>query len=588
MTLLARLLRVIAIAIAVLGVVDPVMTWPSANRPVVAVIDAGDAAATAQIERELSRDFAVHRGAVANAAGSVLVGASLPSPAPSLSGAIIAAVPPPALRHVAIDRVVLPSRSVLGSRVPVGVTLHARGAKGRTLRVDASVDGVLLDRATSIVATDDESLEVALSAAALAQGATAVTLRVRDDANDDPALTAEAIAATEVVPARWNVLVIDPRPSWMSTFVRRTVEADKRFTVTSRVTTSRGIAAEVGNAPSLTDAAALDAFDTVIVGAPDALSVEDVRLLERFARGRGGAVVLLMDRVDTGAFARLTGAASWRDLHGVERRPLSAPAGVMFATELAAPEGLAPGVDALSTGTGPDKKPMPIVWSVPAGAGRVIVSGALDAWRYRTRESGGFSKFWTQAIADASSAAPAAVTVTPSVRVASPDAALEVRVAVRAVQLSDPLRPAPSVDVQATVAAVGSTGRAEPIRLWPTPERGVFATTVHLPRTAGMSHINVEATTADGAVMGGASADVLTGEARALNTREDLAAWTTANGGTVVASADAGAVARALHDRATPASAPPQVHPMRAWWWLPIFVGALGGEWWLRRRRGDR
>jgi hypothetical protein len=30
------------------------------------------------------------------------------------------------------------------------------------------------------------------------------------------------------------------------------------------------------------------------------------------------------------------------------------------------------------------------------------------------------------------------------------------------------------------------------------------------------------------------------------------------------------------------------IHPMRSPWWIVPFGLALGGEWWLRRRRGGR
>ena len=46
---LARALRILAIAIAVLGVVDPVLTRPLADRPPVAVLDAGDPVSSATV-----------------------------------------------------------------------------------------------------------------------------------------------------------------------------------------------------------------------------------------------------------------------------------------------------------------------------------------------------------------------------------------------------------------------------------------------------------------------------------------------------------------------------------------------------------
>ena len=587
MTWLARALRVIAIAIAVAGIVDPVLTWPQRDKPIVALVDVGDAGATAEIARGLAQSFDVHRGPIAGALGTVLVGTSLPPDPPAVAGVVVAALPKPAALRVEISRIGVPVVAAPASRIPVGVTVRARGASGRTLRVDVSANGVVLDRETTLVPSDDAVIHVSLSAAAASVGLTRLVVRVRDDAGSGGPVMAEAVAATTVRADRWNVLVVDARPSWMSTFVRRVLEADRRFVVSSRVTTSRDIAAESGHVPALSDAAFLESFSTVIVGAPDALSSADVRALERFARDRGGAIVLLMDRVDRGAFASLTGAASWRDVHSVERRTLASPAGALVATELASAVGLASGAEILASGPTVDGAATPAVWQVPLGAGRVVVSGALDAWRYRTREQNGFSKFFAQVIGDAAAAAPDSVAVVPTSSVVPPGASVDVRVIVRSVQLSDPSRPAPTVDVRATVA--GSTpSDAEPIRLWPTPERGVFAASVRVPSTKGTSRVTADAARGDGGAIGSASADVLVGETSVVTPPEDLAAWVTSRGGVVVQNADAIGVTSALQARQATGAPLPRVHPMRSLWWLPVFVAALGGEWWLRRRRGDR
>lgn len=590
---LARTLRILAIVIAIAGVIDPVATWPLRDKPLVALIAPRASAAADDIARGLERTHTVHRGPIASALSTVIVGTSLPAEPPAVSGVLIAAIPPSAARHVEFVRVAVPGTVSAGSRIPVDVTLRARGANGRTLRVDVSANGILLDRATTVVKADDASIDVPLSAAALALGPARLEIRVRDDAADDPALVANVVAATTVEADRWRVLVVDPRPSWMSTFVRRAIEADRRFVVTSRVGTSRDITVESGHAPSLTDVPSLEEFAAVVVGAPDALTAADVRGLELFARGRGGAVVLLMDRLDRGPFAALTGAASWRDVHSVERRILASPSGALVATELAVANGLVAGADILASGPVVDGAPTPSVWQRPLGAGRVVVSGALDAWRYRTREQNGFARFWSQTIGEAAASAPENVTVTPRAAAVGVGAPLEVRVTVRSVQLSDPSAPAPEVRVSATVTASGeadTTSRAEArsIRLWPTAERGVFAASLSLPDTPTRHHIVAEAARADGVAIGAASADVWSGETAMVAGPDDLAPWVSSRGGVVVPDADAARVASAIAAQVSSSVPLPRVYPMRSLWWWPVFVALLGGEWWLRRRRGDR
>lgn len=587
MTAIARLLRVVAVLIAVMGVVDPVMTWPRADPPVIAVIDAGATALTSQVMRELSRDYAVHAGAIAGAAGTVLVGRALPVEPFATSGALVSVTPMPASPRVEIEQLSAPSTTTPVSRIPVTVSLRAVGASGRALRIDLYAGAVLVDRVVRAVTTSDERLVVALSAAPSAPGVSRLTVRVRDNAGGNPELNAVGVVATEAWVQRWNVLIVDPRPSWTSTFVRRALEADRRFSVNSRVATSRAVAVESGDVPSLADVAALQLFSVVIVGAPDALSANDVRALEVFARGRGGAVVFLMDRVDAGPFARLTGASSWRDVHGVERRTLANAAGTMIATELAVPEGLSAGVDVLAA-AGKDARSRPAVWQTPLGAGRVVVSGALDAWRYRTREQNGFARFWTQIISDVAAAAPPPLTVLPTSRVVAPGASVDIRVIVRSAQLSEAARPAPIVEARATFGLVAAPSGGDPLRLWPTSERGVFAVTLRVPEVPGTYRAAADAVNAGGAPLGAGFADIDVGDGLIVPATDDLPAWTTAHGGVVVPQARVAELESIVRARVPVVAQPARAHPMRSVWWLPVFISALGGEWWLRRRRGER
>lgn len=585
MTLARHLLRAIAIAIAIAGVVDPAFTWARSDRPLVAVIDAGDTALTAQVAQQLSRDYDVHRGAIAGAAATTLVGRHVPAEAAAATGALLAVEPPQRTPRVEIERAEAPRTASASSRIPVEVTLHAVGARGKSLRVDVLAGSILLDRViTAPIASDDERVSLSLSAAALTAGLARMAIKVRDNASEDASLAAESVVATEVRAEQWRVWFADARPSWTSTFVRRAVEADRRFVVSTRVQTSKGIAVESGGAPKAIDAASLMPFDAVVIGAPDALTPNEVGALEQFARRRGGSVVLLMDSLEGGAFARLTGVSSWRDAHSVERRVLPSAAGNLVATELAEAVGTAAGFESLAS----VKDSKPAVWQVPLGAGRVIVNGALDAWRYRTREQGGFGRFWISTLAGAAASAPPAISVDVINNVIRPGADVEVSVVVRDVQLSDASRPAPAVSVRARAAAVDASGDGEPVRLWPTPERGVFAGTVAAPHTPGPYRIVVDAQSETGAALGTGSIDVLAGEPLALTSQRDLAAWTTAHGGVVVSASTATAVTDSLATRIAREAQPTRVHPMRSVWWLPLMTLVLGAEWWLRRRTGER
>src|SRR5204862_5103291 len=67
------------------------------------------------------------------------------------------------------------------------------------------------------------------------------------------------------------------------------------------------------------------------------------------------------------------------------------------ATETTWPAELPPGAESLVRS---------IIWELPVGAGRVVVSGALGSWRYRESPASAFRDFWRRTIATAAAASP--------------------------------------------------------------------------------------------------------------------------------------------------------------------------------------
>jgi hypothetical protein len=565
---LGRMLRAAAIAIALLAAIDPAIALVRADRPVVALIDLTGQGAAGLTSR-LAAAFDVHRGPIANAAATVLAGDQLPDPAPSINGALLAVVPPPAPARVDVERISAPAIAPSGSTIPVRVSLRAVGLRGRSLTLDLFAGSLAVDSIKREIGSDDERAEVSLALPPSAAGL--MTARVVTRTSLDPAAI-ERHVTIDVRDERWRVLVADARPSWASTFVRRALEEDRRFDVASRIGTSKSVAAASGAAPSLDDVASLSAFDAIVIGAPDALGASAVRALERYARGRGGSVVLLLDRVDPGPAAALIAAAPLVDAHGIERVKVAGAAGTLVATEFAAPRA---GVVLASLAHAPvGGKSTPVIWQSPLGAGRVVVNGALDAWRYRTRENAGFARFWTDAIAAAASASPAALMLTtPSARVA-PGSSFEVQATVRDAALSDPATPAPAVELDSALS------------FWPAAERGVFRAVVEAPDTPGNYELKVQGSGVQGS---GFSATLRYAVAQPDHRPDSavLTAWTTSHGGTVLVD-DGSDVAARLRAAVDARKERVATHPMRSAWWLPAFVILLGGEWWIRRRRGER
>jgi hypothetical protein len=497
-----KLLRVIAVAIAITGAIDPVITADRRVKPDVSLVAAGrlpDPALADRVARTLESHFTVIRGASLGAAAVVSVGTELPPADARLLQPAFAVIPEPRTPFVAITAADAPPVTQLQARMPVAVRVHTIAAQGRQLTVTLASGGVVVDRLTRDISGNDTAEVVELGFIATAIGASTAVVTAEIAGAATPAIVD---LRTTVIDQRWAVLVFDRRPSWMSTFVRRTFEADPRFVVTSRVSTSRGASVSAGRPPEiLASLPSLELFQTVVAGAPDELTDADVSGLEAFMRQRGGTVVLLLDVASEGRpFERLAGVTTWSHASRAE------PSGVPLASEFVTPATLPAWAEPLAPGSVPAGKQAgaasaPAVWQMPVGRGRLIVSGALDAWRYRDRDTDAFDRFWRSAISGAAQATPIS-------------------------------------SAQPTAAAAATT-TAETRR--PTSDD-----------------------------------------------RELIKDWTSSRQGEAIAESTLATLVPALDRVLSPASERRPWHPMRSAWWIVPFALAVGGEWWLRRRRGQR
>jgi hypothetical protein len=573
-------IRVAAAAIAVAGFVDPSLTSNRASKPSVAVV-AGDPASDSllaeNVARALSKQFVVTRGAYSGAEATVLVGDRLASDAPAASGPTFAVFAD--RRAASIEYLDAPATAPLGSRIPVVAGVRAAGSRGRTLDVTLRAGSLVVDRASRAITSDDERVSVPLAFVPPAAGAAPLRISAMiRDARD----SAAADLAVDVRDERWSVLFFDPRPSWMSTFVRRAIERDPRFVVTSRIVTSRGLSADAGRPPArLDDLAALKLFDAVVVGAPESLTERDVSGLDAFMRRRGGSVVLLLDRRAPGPHERLLGTPLASDSGS---RPVSVVVGGdtsgLRASEIVYPRRLPPGASPVAVTAHARADSMngrAALWQAPIGAGRVIVSGALDAWRFRDATLSAFDHFWQVAVADAASASPDPVEVRTSRSVARTGDRVEVSVVVRDAALS--VSPNPRA---AFSAALVSDSLNTAVRLWPSGAPGEFRGEVRAPRE-GVYRVVV---TSDGA-RGEAPLIARADAARPTPDDRDLVdAWVAARRGRAIAASQLGELPPALIDAIRPVARAEVWHPMRSPWWIVPFALLLSVEWWARRRRG--
>ena len=574
-------LRTIAIAIAVLGAIDPAITTNRATRPIVSVVGT-DSAAVASVAQHMEKRTDVIRASFPAADASVIVGDALPASdeAGALARPVFALRENPSAARISIENVRVPSWVPRAARVPIEVDIQVAHARGRRIDVVVTTAGAVVAQTSSPVVTDSARMFISLAYVPTSLGAT--PLRV----SANIAGTRESTAADVVVDVRdvrWNVLVYDARPSWMSTFVRRALERDARFVVTSRVVTSRGVSTDVGRPPArLDDASALDAFDAVVVGAPDALSAQDVAGLDTFLRRRAGGALLLLDRRAPGPYERLASVTSWESDSG-RAMAIVAQTDSIHAAEVTWPAKLPIGAEPIGFARIGDTT-RAAIWRASVGAGSVVTSGALDAWRFRDRGASesapsGFDRFWRELVASVASGSPSAIDVRIAQPVVRPGERTSMAVTLRDAALSS----APNVHASATATVPDGRERTA-IRLLPRVRPGELSAELTAPSTRGVYRVTVSS--------GSARADVplvVASDAAAPHaSHADLvAALSTARGGRVIDGSTSD-VARLVLDAIHAPARAVTWHPMRSGWWIVLFAGALSGEWWLRRRRGAR
>lgn len=221
-----------------------------------------------------------------------------------------------------------------------------------------------------------------------------------------PPPTRRGTTCSSTCRVRGAPLFFDRRPSWMSTFVRRALERDPRFAVTSRIVTSMTskttVTRDAGRAPTdLAAIAASEPFDAVVIGAPDALTARDVDALRAPLRDRGASVLLLADHAASGPADALVGANGWRLQARRTPATLSASdtAQHLAAASIGIPASLP--ADAQVIASLPDSGKRAVIWRQPIGLGTLVVSGAFDAWRYRDPAQSTFDATWRDLIDDA-------------------------------------------------------------------------------------------------------------------------------------------------------------------------------------------
>ena len=570
------LLRLTAIAIAIAAIIDPVIARNvSAPLPVDVLMPAAS--------DPLYPEAAGLRERIAAALNerAILNGAERPqaliaigrAPLPGTMGEVPTfSISPARPVSVSITDLRAPS-AIPGQQVPVVATVQGRGMAGRTTSFHLQRDGISIASVQHRWTTDDERFVGELQFAPTDVG----VHRLRVTATT-PDLDADVVADTVVVARdrRLRVLAYEGRPSWPLAFVRRSLEGDPLFDVATTARTTGRLATTSPTAPASLATLQADRFDAVIVGAPEVLSATDMNVLESFVSRRGGALLLLPDRRLPENVRRRFGLPALDEV--VLETPLrtAGPGPSLRASELLlGPAEYAPGRLGIVRHGERDRA---VVTTTLHGAGRILLSGALDAWRYRADTEGSFDMFWRGLVADVASQAPSRLTVSVVPSVTRPGDEISVSAKLRSTEFDDNESTISIPAVRAEL--IGVTGPST-VRLWPGSTIGTYEATLRAPG-AGAYSLSVSAvgTSADAPLL---IADDVTHAVSGSGRAAAFAA--VATGGAVVTNVEE------LIDRIArlgAAKVEKRTRPMQSPWWIVPFAGALCVEWGLRRRLGGR
>ena len=581
------LLRAVAVAIALAAFVDPpiVMTARARQRIALqldtpAAIPALARSAYDTLAMDLRRDFDVVAGSDADAAAAVVVGSSYPDrpPADGQRAFTVTAAPTPTEPDVRIAAIRVPRTAPRGTLIHVEVDVDAVNAAGvtSTLSIRAGGSRVEVANATHTWSAAAERWRASMNvtpvdAAPWRLGAQLSVL------NGERAVANNAADVVVAAADPLRILVYDPRPAWPSTFVRRALESDARFDVGSISYPSRGVLVATTGLQSLAGVT-LDAIDAIVVGGLDRLTAPDAAVLDRFMRVREGAVVLLPDsRADLSSAAQTLPVPAATEVLLEKPAPLAAasPLPSFAASELLTFTAAAR-LRVLARASGSNA---PVVVELPYGPGHLLISGGLDAWRYRADDAAAFERFWQAAIAGAAMTAPPAidVRVVPGIVNAGEEARVHVRVRRSAFALS------PSDPLLVSAAVEGG----DPIRLWPASSADTFTGTFTAPRAKGVAQIAVSV---DAGSRSSAHAPLVV--ARDVQGSRPmappLALLAASRGGVDVDAGKTAELGSRLREAIPSPATPIERRPMRSAWWIFPFTICLAGEWWIRRRRGLR
>jgi hypothetical protein len=330
--------------------------------------------------------------------------------------------------NVRVMHVAAPASRLPGQGLDVIVEIRGEGVRGKTTEVMLEDAGLPVASASHTWTADEESWRATLQY--LPPYAVPAASASPPAPTADETTQADNAADLLVPPTRGpvRVLVLEAAVTWPALFVRRVLEGESAFAISASQRAAKSVVTRAGAPPPALTRDSMAPYEVAVVGGPGNFRAADVEVLRWFVEDRGGVVLFVPDERPAGNYLALTGIAAF-DVAALEE-PVRV--GGLLASELAIPRNLPAGATVLAAD--PQRRPVVVSWR--RGAGAVILSGALDAWRHRGADEEAFARFWRQTIAGVAASVPPPLQISIEPAIARPGDAVRISVRLRDSELA--------------------------------------------------------------------------------------------------------------------------------------------------------
>lgn len=208
-------------------------------------------------------------------------------------------------RDVAIERVALPARPLVGATLLVDVTLRLRGVGGEKLVLTAESDGRLVGTDTITLPDREEIALTRLRLAELQPGSHRITVRASELDGETVSENNVSHGLVQVRPGPDRILYMEGEPRPELGFIRRAVSTDSAVQLVTLLRSAENKFLRLGVRDSMELAAGfptsrkeLFAYRGIILGSIEAsfFRPDQLRMLAEFVSQRGGGLLALGGR----------------------------------------------------------------------------------------------------------------------------------------------------------------------------------------------------------------------------------------------------------------------------------------------------